>query len=88
MIDLNPISVLKERSMNFMPIHFSQIKIERSLNSFELLDWIKTKLRGRFCVIDAPALGIDQKLKIYTMIGFEDQKELTYFMLACPFYRR
>ena len=34
--------------------------------------------------------GVDKdgKLKTPTYVGFEEEKELTYFMLACPNLRR
>jgi hypothetical protein len=33
---------------------------------------------------------VDQsgKMATSTFLGFEDQKELTYFILACPYLRR
>lgn len=88
MFDLNPIDVLKQRKLKTMPPHFSKIKIS-DYEIFEgIEDWIKLKLKGRYCLVKLP--NIDQKgvLKSSHFVGFEDQKELTYFMLACPNLRR
>lgn len=85
MIDLNPIEVLKKRVVNFMPVHFSKTKIDDFDTKIET--WVRCKLKGRYCITKEPILS-ESKLQLHTMIGFEDSKELTFFMLACPFYRR
>ena len=88
MIDLNPIDVLKKREVTFLPVHFSKIKIDRMMFDQEIANWIKSKLKGRYFLGSVADIGKDNKVKIFLSIAFEDQKELTYFMLACPFYRR
>jgi hypothetical protein len=35
-----------------------------------------------------PHVDQEGKLKSATFVAFEDHKELTYFMLACPHLRR
>ena len=89
MFDLNPIAVLKQREVKTLPPHFSKVKLQ----DFDMFDgsisaWIQNKLKGRYALVRAPALGEDGKLKSATFVAFEDQKELTYFMLACPHFRR
>lgn len=88
MLDLNPIDVLKKRQVKFLPVHFSKIKLDRSFGDHDIERWIKTKLKGRYFFGNISDVGQDNRLKVFTAVGFEDQKELTYFMLACPFYRR
>lgn len=88
MLDLNPIEVLKKRQVSFLPVHFSKIKLDRSMSDYEIEKWIKSKLKGRYFIGNISDVGHDNKLKVFTSIAFEDHKELTYFMLACPFYRR
>jgi hypothetical protein len=89
MFNLNPIEVLKQREVKILPVHFSKSKISDS-EFFEgdIEHWIKTKLKGRYCIVRSPSLENDGKLKSTTFVAFEDQKELTYFMLACPYLRR
>ena len=88
MFDLNPIDVLKQRKLKTLPPHFSKIKI----TDFEIFEgveeWIKTKLKGRYCIIKSPGINHKGQLVSGSYIGFEEQKELTYFMLACPILRR
>jgi len=89
MFDLNPISILKKRELKTLPPHFSKIKVsDNEMFDNRVKNWIKDKLKGRFCVIKAPHVDQSGVLRSITFAAFEDQKELTYFMLACPFLRR
>jgi hypothetical protein len=86
MINLNPLDILKRRELKILPPHFGKISIE--FYEEKIHQWIKYKLKGRFCIVRMPFIDRDNKLKSSTFVGFEDQKELTYFMLACPYLRR
>lgn len=89
MLDLNPTDVLKIREMTSVPPHFSKIKISESERfDYNIINWIKSKLKGRYYIASIPAIDQNDRLKISTFVGFEEQKELTYFMLACPYLRR
>ena len=88
MFDLNPIDILNQRKLNFIPPHFSKIKITENEIFEGLEDWVKLKLKGRYCLIKKPSIDQNSSLKSTYFIGFENQKELTYFMLACPHLRR
>lgn len=69
--------------------HFSKIKISNSeVFDLNIDNWIRSKLKGRYYILNNPAIDETNKVKLSTFVGFEDQKELTYFMLACPFLRR
>jgi hypothetical protein len=87
--DLNPLDILDKRKVDFMPIHFVKTKINLpDLIDESIIDWIETKLNGRFAVSVEPTIDSNGKLVTATFIGFENQKELTYFLLACPYLRR
>jgi len=89
MIDLNPLDVLKQRKMKFVPPHFVKTKISESFvwdNSVE--NWVTKKLKGRYCITRFPMIDESGKLKSASILALEDQKEMTYFMLACPYTRR
>lgn len=89
MLDLNPTDVLKIREVKFVAPHFSKIKISDSERfDYNILNWIKSRLKGRYYLVHVPSTDGADKLKISTFAGFEEQKELTYFMLACPYLRR
>jgi len=42
--------------------------------------WVHDNLKGRYYI----GSTIDQNYKTVLKIGFEEPKELSYFMLACP----
>lgn len=89
MFDLNPLSILKQRELKTLPPHFAKIKIsDNEMFDGSIKNWIKDKLKGRYCVIRSPHIDSNGSLRSTTFAAFEDQKELTYFMLACPFLRR
>lgn len=89
MFDLNPIDVLKQREVKTLPPHFSKTRIsDMELFEGDIFRWIKDKLKGRFCLLRTPLIDQDGRLKSTTIVAFEEQKELTYFMLACPHLRR
>ena len=46
-------------------------------------DWIHDNLKGKFIV--TKAMNTEQKSVM--RVGFEDGKEMSYFMLACPLLR-
>lgn len=89
MFDLNPIEVLKKREVKTTPPHFKKVKISDS-DFFDgnLKKWIMTKLKGRYFITRLPTIESDGKLRTSTFIGIEEEKEMTYFLLACPFLRR
>ena len=88
MFDLNPLDVLKQRKLKTLPPHFSKIKVSESELFEGVEEWIKTKLKGRYCLVRYPNIDNNGNLKTTSIVGFEDQKELTYFMLACSILRR
>jgi len=80
-MNLNPLDVLNKRSLTWIPPHFARIKVKHQFFETDLEDWVKYKLKGRYCLIQ----NVDAST---ATLGFEDDKELTYFMLACPHFRR
>jgi len=93
MIELNPLEVLKERELQYLPPHFHKTTVSdgnyfSQANQRSIVNWIKDKLNGRFVVTAFPGINSSDKIGNATLVAFEDEKELTYFMLACPFLRR
>jgi hypothetical protein len=90
MFDLNPLNLLNYRQLKTMPPHFAKVKIAEEAMLFDdnMINWINNKLKNRFCVVKYPNTNSNGNLKLSMFVGFEDQKELTYFMLACPYFRR
>jgi hypothetical protein len=89
MFNLNLLNVLSIREVKTRPPHFLFSKIgDNEFMIDKIKEWINTKLNGRFCLIKTPYVDHDGKYKTSIMVGFEDHKELTFFMLSCPYYRR
>ena len=89
MLNISTLNVLNCRKTEYAPIQFAKIKISEDRVYESYLDvWIRTKLRGRYCIYSTPSISESGSLKTSTFVSFEDHKELTYFMLACPFLRR
>lgn len=88
MITLNNLDILKKRKLSYVPPHFSKFKIDNHiLTTHSLENWISSKLSGRYAISKIPVME-NNSLKFNTVVGFEDSKELTYFILGCPHLRR
>jgi hypothetical protein len=88
MIEVNPLNILGGRRLNFLPKHFSKSEIKLSEFGNEIENWIETNLKSRYSLLRIPCINKDGHMKSATIVGFEDHKEITYFMLACPYLRR
>lgn len=89
MISLNPLNVIKKRKLSSLPPHFSKVQV----NDYDLFDdclenWIVNRLQGRYSIVRIPFIDDNNSLKLSSFVGFEDHKEITYFTLACPYFRR
>ncbi len=88
MIEHNPLEVMRSRELKTMPPHFAKMQVSDSDRvDRRLSEWVKTNTSGRYCINTYPAAK-ENKFKSVTFVGFEEEKELTYFMLACPYLRR
>jgi hypothetical protein len=85
---INPLNVLKIRKVEFCPPYFETITIELTYNlSKALNEWIFDNLSGRYYIGDSIGLqdnDFDKKIHRKIKVGFENSKEMSYFMLACP----
>lgn len=89
MIEINELDVIGGRKLDYIPNHFVKIKINnKDYHDTKIDDWIKNRLKNRYVVANYPSVDDRGQLKVATYVAFEDQKELTYFMLACPYFRR
>lgn len=86
-MNINPLNVLRKRIVNTMPMHFSKIAIDTFYDR-EIVNWIDKKLEGRYFLKFSPNVDQTGNLKNQLYAGFEEEAELTYFLLACPHIRR
>jgi len=82
---VNPLNVLGLRRVDFPAHHFIYTLIPKYtpqyMNKLDL--WISQNLNGRYYVGQSINL-IDNTIVFVTKIGFENEKELSFFKLACP----
>lgn len=89
MFNINPLDVLGRRKLSFIPPHFVKAKVsEMSFYTDEIESWIQKNLKGRYVICSQPSINEKNSLLSATFVAFEDHKEITYFMLACPYLRR
>ena len=80
-----PLDVLKKRELKTLPPHFHKIEMCYDKET-EVREWIRNRLSGRFCIVRYPSNNKDSG-KTATYVAFENMHELTYFALACTFFR-
>jgi hypothetical protein len=82
---INPLNVFDSRRVKFAPPHFEYVNIPMTYNLEDsIVKWIKQHLKNRFFVGTNVSLNNDNKLIQVLTIGFEENKDMSYFMLACP----
>jgi len=82
---VNPLEVFNVRRLSHPPSYFEYVNVSLSYNLEEsICKWIKSHLKNRFFVGKNVVLDTDNKLTQVLTIGFEDGKDMSYFMLACP----
>lgn len=80
----NLYNVFDVRKLDFCPSHFDSTTITQRYNLQDsIVRWIETKCKGRFYIGKSVSLS-DNKINVVVKVGFEDPKELSFFMLACP----
>ena len=83
----NPLNYFKVRRVEFAPPHFTFFTVNqfmpRQVNV--IADWIEDNLSGRFYIGQGIMLDKTNTIVYNTRIGFENEKELTFFTIACPY---
>jgi hypothetical protein len=82
--EVNPLSVLGMRKLNFIPEHFARITVNNSVDSKLLDHWINYNLNSRYSIKNTLYIGPDNKMVDGVEIGIEDPKELTMLTIGCP----
>lgn len=83
--DPNPLNVLEMRRVQSAPPHFEYLTIPLTYNIEQsIIKWIEQYLNSRFYVGKSVELDRNNKIVTVIKVGFEESKEASYFMLACP----
>lgn len=85
---LNALNLLGVRKVNAMPKHFTKISIGDFIEIRKIDMWIYTNLNNRYCIRRKGSVDSRNKIINQFQIGFEDAKEATFFMLACPYINK
>lgn len=84
MFKVNSLDILGVREVINPPLHFEYTILSIPYHKVELIkNWISCNLKSRFYFRES--LEIDNnKYVIKFKLGFENHKELSFFLLACP----
>lgn len=81
----NPLNVFEVRKVKSAPPHFEYVNLPMKYNLEEsLIKWINQNLKHRFYTGKNVTLDENNKLVQVLTVGFEETKDMSYFMLACP----
>lgn len=83
----NPLNYFNIRRAVFAAPHFKYTSIEKYNPSLlqELDRWIRHNLNNRYYIGQDITLDQNNSFIYTTRIGFESEKELSFFMIACPY---
>jgi hypothetical protein len=86
---INPYNIFEIRRCSFPPDHFDYTTINVSYNLKDAIEkWIEKNCKSRYYIGKSVACsGQDNKIVNTFKVGFEESKELSYFMLACPYLK-
>ncbi len=83
----NPLNYYNIRRVGFAAPHFKYTTIEKYSPSLvkNLDTWIKQNLNSRYYIGQCLSLDHTNSIVYNTQIGFESEKELSFFTIACPY---
>lgn len=83
---INTLNALGIRKVAFPAHHFYYTTVPKyNLSNYSSIDsWIYHNLNSRYYIGQAIDL-VDNSIVYVTKIGFEQEKELSFFKLACPY---
>jgi hypothetical protein len=82
-LKVNPLNVFKIRKTTFPAYHFFYTNEAFGSDIKKLDQWIYSHLKGRYFI--GPGVSLhNNTIEYIVKIGFEVEKELSFFKLACP----
>jgi hypothetical protein len=83
----NPLDYFNLRRVEFACPHFKYTSLDKYnpmlVKSLDL--WIRKNLNNRYYIGQGITLDNSNTIVYNTRIGFESEKELSFFTIACPF---
>jgi hypothetical protein len=83
--EINPLSLLKLRRLNFIPQHFKKLQVINGVDTKLIDQWINFNLNSRYALKKTLTLDINNKIVEVLEIGIEDPREITMLSLGCPY---
>jgi hypothetical protein len=85
---VNPLNALELRKCDFPAHHFYYTIIPKftTVNYKNINDWVYQNLNGRYYIGQSLDL-IDNNISYVLKIGFEQEKEVSFFKIACPYLK-
>ena len=84
-VKIHPNDYFKVRRLKHQPPHLATIDLNQRYNLEQAIqNWIELKLKKRYFLGKTIGLTTEDKVEQVLRVGFEDPKELSYFVLACP----
>ena len=82
----NPLNYFDLRRVSFAAPHFKYTSIEKynPVLVKNIDSWIKKNLNNRYYIGQGITLDNTNTIVYNTKIGFESEKELSFFTIACP----
>jgi hypothetical protein len=82
----NPLNYFNMRRVEFAAPHFKYTTVDKySPGLIKNIDyWIRHNLNNRYYIGQGIALDSANSIIYTTRIGFESEKELSFFTIACP----
>jgi len=83
---VNPLNALDLRRVSFPAHHFHYTILTKYTPAYQkqIDTWIYNNLNSRYYTGQAIDL-VDNTIVFVTKVGFEQEKELSFFKLACPY---
>lgn len=85
-INLNPLEILEARRMEFLPPHFTILKLPHLGWRDDVIidDWVEKNLKNRYFSGSKVFLENNSLIK-HRIIAFEDAHDSSMFLLKCPY---
>lgn len=81
----NPLNVFGVRQVKMAPSHFEYVNLPLTYNiEATIVKWINQNLKNRFYIGKNVTINDENKLTQVLTVGFEETKDMSFFMLACP----
>lgn len=82
---LNPLNIFEVRQVKSAPPHFEYVNLPMTYNIEDsMVKWVNNNLKNRFYIGKNVTLDNNNKLIQVLTVGFEENKDMSYFMLTCP----